>query len=239
MNSNSETLIKLNNVGVKFSKRKSLFKARKSSDFWALKDISFEVKKGEVLGVIGKNGAGKSTLLTILAGIISPSSGSIEFNTKSVSLLSLSAGFVKFLSGRKNIILSGMLMGLSKKEMMEKMDDIIKFADIGEFIDKPVVTYSTGMKTRLGFATALHINPDIILIDEVLGVGDASFKEKSSKALKEKFIHGNKTAIIVSHNEGTIKELCDRIVWINRGEVQDVSAVDSVMEKYNKFLTKK
>jgi len=236
---NSETLIKLNNVGVKFSKRKSLLKAKKSSDFWALKGISFEVKKGEVLGVIGKNGAGKSTLLTILAGIISPSTGSIEFNTQSVSLLSLSAGFVKFLSGRKNIILSGMLMGFTKTQMLEKMDDIINFADIGDFIDKPVVTYSTGMKTRLGFATALNIDPDIILIDEVLGVGDAAFKEKSSKALKDKFITGDKTAIIVSHSESTIRDLCDRIVWINRGEVQDISEVDSAMNKYNNFLKKK
>lgn len=228
-------LIEVKNVGIRFSRRKSLLKAKKSNDFWALKDISFEIKKGEVLGILGKNGAGKSTLLTLLAGIIAPTVGSIHLNTKNISLLSLQAGFVPFLSARKNIILSGMLLGFTKEEMLNRMDDIISFSELEEFIDEPVVNFSSGMKTRLGFATAINIDPDIILIDEVLGVGDASFKKKSKKVLKEKFIDGDKTAIIVSHSESTIRELCTRAILINKGVTVSSGNPEKVLEDYSKL----
>lgn len=227
-----ENIIELKNVGVRFSKRKSLLKAKSSKEFWPLKGVSFDVRKGEVLGVIGKNGAGKSTLLTLIAGIISPSEGKIINKTNSTSLLSLHAGFVPFLSGRKNIILSGMLLGLEKSQVLEKMDEIIEFSGLGDFIDEPVVNYSSGMKTRLGFSTAININPDVILIDEVLGVGDAEFRDKSEKALREK-LAGNTTAIIVSHSESTIKQLCDRVVYISGGKSRYCGDVAKGLKLYS------
>lgn len=228
-----ENILELRNVGIKFSKQKSILKARESREFWALKDITFDIKKGEVLGVIGKNGAGKSTLLALLAGIISPTTGTIETRTKSISLLSLQAGFVPFLSGRKNIVLSGMLMGFSKNEMIKRLDEIIAFAELEEFIDEPVVNYSAGMKTRLGFATAINIEPDVILIDEVLGVGDAAFKKKSSEVLKAKLDEKHTTALIVSHSESTIRDLCDRVVFIQKGVTQFMGDVEEGLRRYN------
>lgn len=232
----SDNIIEIRNVGIKFVKKKSLLKAKQSNEFWALNDISFDIKKGEVLGIMGRNGAGKSTLLSLLARIIAPTKGSINFNTNSVSLLSLQAGFVPFLSGRKNIVLSGLLLGLSRAQIDEKMEEIIEFSELGEFIDEPVINYSSGMKTRLGFSTAIKINPDVILIDEVLGVGDAGFKTKSSRALKEKIHSTNITGVIVSHSENTLKDVCDRIIVIDKGVVVHDGDVDAGVESYNKCL---
>ena len=224
----NENVIEVRNVGVMFERKRSLLKANSSKKFWALKDVSFELKKGEVLGVLGKNGAGKSTLLSLLAGIIAPTKGVIESRTNNVSLLSLQAGFVPFLSGRKNIFLSGMLMGFSKKQMETMVEDIIDFSELADFIDEPVANYSAGMKTRLGFSTAIKIEPDVILIDEVLGVGDADFQKKSSQALKEK-LKGDMTAVIVSHNEKTISELCDRSILIKNGTNIDYLTMDTTV----------
>ncbi len=212
-----KTLISLENVGVKYQRRRSLLQVKKTDAFWALKNVSFEVKKDEVIGVIGKNGAGKSTLLSLMSQIIAPSSGRAVFNTEKISLLSLQAGFVPFLSGRKNIILGGMLYGLTRSEITRKIDEVIDFSEIRDFIDEPVITYSTGMKARLGFSVALALNPDVILIDEVLGVGDVQFKRKSTEALKER-IKNHMTAVIVSHSVRTISELCGRVVVINKGK---------------------
>jgi lipopolysaccharide transport system ATP-binding protein len=175
--------------------------------------------------------------LSVLAGIIAPNEGAIVSHTESISLLSLQAGFVPFLSGRKNIILSGMLMGFSKKDMDKRMEEIIEFSELRDFIDEPVVTYSSGMKTRLGFSTAIHIDPDVILIDEVLGVGDAAFRKKSGDALKGK-LAGDTSAVIVSHSEETIKELCDRVVFIHNGVGTYYGDVSTGMAQYNLSLNK-
>jgi lipopolysaccharide transport system ATP-binding protein len=214
----AQPIISLKKIGVCYKRRK--FWSRKpDKHFWALEDISFDVYPGETLGIIGRNGAGKSTLLRLLAGIIAPDRGTIKMNGLKATLLTLQAGFDIFLTGRQNITLSGMLLGMTKKEVAEKEDKIIELADIGDFIDQPVRTYSSGMRVRLGFATAHYINPDILLIDEVLGVGDADFQKKSSALIHNK-IKSNQTVIIVSHNPAMMKNLCDRVITIENGEIQ-------------------
>ena len=183
------------------SMRKSLFHLRKSKleVYEALRGISFEVKKGEIMGIVGKNGSGKSTLLRAIAGIFSADSGSIELESDSVSLLSIGVGFQKKLSGRENIILSGMLLGFSEQEVRDKMDEIIEFANLGKFIDMPVKTYSSGMYSKLAFSITAVLETDIMLIDEVLSVGDAKFKKKSYKKMQELIMDENRTVVIVSH----------------------------------------
>ena len=177
------------------SMRKSLFRLRKSKleVYEALRGISFEVKKGEIMGIVGKNGSGKSTLLRAIAGIFSADSGSIELESDSVSLLSIGVGFQKKLSGRENIILSGMLLGFSEQEVRDKMDEIIEFANLGKFIDMPVKTYSSGMYSKLAFSITAVLETDIMLIDEVLSVGDAKFKKKSYKKMQELIMDENRT----------------------------------------------
>ena len=181
------------------SMRKSLFHLRKSKleVYEALRGISFEVKKGEIMGIVGKNGSGKSTLLRAIAGIFSADSGSIELESDSVSLLSIGVGFQKKLSGRENIILSGMLLGFSEQEVRDKMDEIIEFANLGKFIDMPVKTYSSGMYSKLAFSITAVLETDIMLIDEVLSVGDAKFKKKSYKKMQELIMDENRTVVIV------------------------------------------
>lgn len=193
------------------SMRKSLFHLRKSKleVYEALRGISFEVKKGEIMGIVGKNGSGKSTLLRAIAGIFSADSGSIELESDSVSLLSIGVGFQKKLSGRENIILSGMLLGFSEQEVRDKMDEIIEFANLGKFIDMPVKTYSSGMYSKLAFSITAVLETDIMLIDEVLSVGDAKFKKKSYKKMQELIMDENRTVVIVSHS--TLR--CWRVFW--------------------------
>ena len=188
------------------SMRKSLFHLRKSKleVYEALRGISFEVKKGEIMGIVGKNGSGKSTLLRAIAGIFSADSGSIELESDSVSLLSIGVGFQKKLSGRENIILSGMLLGFSEQEVRDKMDEIIEFANLGKFIDMPVKTYSSGMYSKLAFSITAVLETDIMLIDEVLSVGDAKFKKKSYKKMQELIMDENRTVVIVSHSTETV-----------------------------------
>lgn len=189
------------------SMRKSLFHLRKSKleVYEALRGISFEVKKGEIMGIVGKNGSGKSTLLRAIAGIFSADSGSIELESDSVSLLSIGVGFQKKLSGRENIILSGMLLGFSEQEVRDKMDEIIEFANLGKFIDMPVKTYSSGMYSKLAFSITAVLETDIMLIDEVLSVGDAKFKKKSYKKMQELIMDENRTVVIVSHSTETLE----------------------------------
>jgi len=182
------------------------------------------------LGIIGKNGAGKSTLLSLMAGIISPSKGTIKSNAQKVFLLSLQAGFVPFLSGRKNIVLSGLLLGMDRKEIEGLTEQIIAFADLGKFIDEPVAVYSSGMKARLGFAISISIHSDIILIDEVLGVGDSTFKRKSSKAMKNKI--KETTSVIVSHSMETIQELCTRVIVISSHNIVHNGSVEDGIRIY-------
>lgn len=203
-------LITLKNVGIKY-------KRRRKKPFWALQNIDLDIYKGETLGIIGHNGAGKSTLLKVIANLITPDEGKCIRNTKMrAGILALKAGFVPPLSGRSNITLSGLFLGVSKEYIDSKTQDIITLSGIEEFIDNPVNSYSAGMTARLGFAIAYHCAPDILLLDEVLGVGDAQFKKQSKKLILE-LINSNKTVILVSHSEETVKELCTRVVRLNKG----------------------
>nr|WP_223253214.1 ABC transporter ATP-binding protein [Cycloclasticus zancles] len=216
-------------MGVSYRRRAGVLRWNK---YWALNDITFDLYKGETLGIIGRNGAGKSTLLQVLAGIISPDKGVITHNESTVSLLSLQVGFLPHITGRENAILSGMLLGINKSEIEKAMPKIIEFSGLGEFIDQPVNSYSTGMRARLGFSVANQMDPDVILVDEVLGVGDVEFKKKSAAAMREK-ISSNKTVVIVSHDEKTLKDLCDRILWVDRKGMCVEGGIDDVLISYN------
>ena len=214
------------------SMRKSLFHLRKSKleVYEALRGISFEVKKGEIMGIVGKNGSGKSTLLRAIAGIFSADSGSIELESDSVSLLSIGVGFQKKLSGRENIILSGMLLGFSEQEVRDKMDEIIEFANLGKFIDMPVKTYSSGMYSKLAFSITAVLETDIMLIDEVLSVGDAKFKKKSYKKMQELIMDENRTVVIVSHSTETLEKLCTSLLWLHEGEIKMQGDTKTVLD---------
>ena len=220
------------------SMRKSLFHLRKSKleVYEALRGISFEVKKGEIMGIVGKNGSGKSTLLRAIAGIFSADSGSIELESDSVSLLSIGVGFQKKLSGRENIILSGMLLGFSEQEVRDKMDEIIEFANLGKFIDMPVKTYSSGMYSKVAFSITAVLETDIMLIDEVLSVGDAKFKKKSYKKMQELIMDENRTVVIVSHSTETLEKLCTSLLWLHEGEIKMQGDTKTVLDAYNEFM---
>jgi len=231
-NIDNNMVISLRNVAFHFWLKKSLFRKER---FAALKDISFDLFHGESLGIIGRNGAGKTTLLRLLGGIIRPDKGTLINNGVKTSLLSLQVGFDPQLSGLYNAILSGMLLGFTKKEIEDKLYDIVKFAELEEFIDQPVRTYSSGMRARLGFSIAFHLDPDVLLIDEVLAVGDADFKKKSLAVMKEK-IQSNKTIVLVSHSSGTIRQLCNRAVWIEEGITRAEGDTEDVLHVYEEFL---
>ncbi len=206
--------------------------------FQALKGVSFEIEQGKILGIVGKNGAGKSTMLRAIAGIFSPDQGSIDLHGNSISLLSIGVGFNRKLSGRENIYLSGLLLGFSEEEIAKKEDEIIKFADIGNFIDRPVKTYSSGMYSKLAFAITAILETDIMLIDEVLSVGDAKFKEKSYNKMKELISDDHRTVIIVSHSLGAVKELCDEVLWLHDGEVIMKGDAKEIIPQYEAFMKK-
>ena len=228
MSISPELAMRFDDVGVCYRKSMKIFRAQKN---WALRHVSFDVYRGETLGIIGKNGAGKSTLMKLLANIISPDEGKIYRRSESLQLLSLQVGFLMHLTGRENAIMSGMLLGLRKQEVLDGMNEIIRFSELGTQIDDPVRTYSAGMRARLGFAVARQTNPDVLLIDEALSVGDAKFREKSRAVMKER-IKSDKTVVIVSHNEQTIKELCDRAIWLNQGQACQIGEPESVMAAY-------
>lgn len=229
------TALTLKNVGAFYWRRTGYLRKER---FWALRDVSFDLHHGESLGVIGRNGAGKSTLLQLLAGILRPDQGTLINHGVRATLLSLQIGFVPYLSGRQNAILSGMLLGLSKREVEEKIDDIQAFSELGDFFDQPIFAYSSGMKARLGFSVAFQLNPEVLLIDEVLGVGDAEFKAKSTQIMREK-IRSDKTIVLVSHSPGMIRELCDRAVWIHDGKTQAEGTTTEVLNCYEQFLKNK
>lgn len=228
MHVSKNSVINLNNVGVRYKRRTGFMR---SADFWALHDVSFDLYQGETLGVIGHNGAGKSTLLRLLARILDPDKGTVTSKVDRVSLLSLQVGFVPNLSGRQNAILAGILLGMSHRQMLEKMPSIIGFSELEEFIDEPVRTYSSGMRARLGFAVAFQADPDVILIDEVLGVGDVNFKEKSTNAMREK-IASDKTVVIVTHSPEAVLELCDRVVWVDHGVTRAEGEPAKIVDEY-------
>jgi lipopolysaccharide transport system ATP-binding protein len=187
----------------------------RSGEFWALDDVSFEVRRGECLGLIGRNGAGKTTLLKMLNGLIKPDKGRIEMRGRVAALIALGAGFNPILTGRENIYVNGSVLGLSKKEIGQKLEDIIEFADIGEFIDSPVQTYSSGMQVRLGFAIATSLEPDVLLLDEVLAVGDIDFRAKCYERIGK--IISRTAVILVSHNMAQIPRLCDKVLFLSKG----------------------
>lgn len=217
---------------------KNLFhnKIEQQDYFHAIKNISFDVYKGEILGVIGKNGSGKSTLLNAIVGIFKPDGGTIDLKGNSISLMSIGVGFNEQLTGRENIILSGMLLGFSEREILSKIDDIIDFAEIGEHIDMPVGTYSSGMYSKLAFSITANLETDILLIDEVLSVGDEKFRKKSLSKMKNLITDKNRTVIIVSHDLGTLQEICNRILWIHDGELQQLGTTEHVLDEYRKFM---
>ncbi len=211
-------------------------KFTKTEYFEAVKGVSFEVPKGQILGIVGKNGSGKSTLLRAIAGIFSPDEGEIDLHGNSISLLSIGVGFQNALSGRENIYLSGMLLGFSRELINEKIDEIIEFSELGKFIDRPVKSYSSGMYSKLAFAITAILETDIMLIDEVLSVGDAKFKKKSYAKMKELISHEDRTVLIVSHSSETIKNLCDNVLWIHEGEMKMYGTTAEVLPKYDEFM---
>ncbi|GAL37530.1 Teichoic acid export ATP-binding protein TagH [Vibrio maritimus] len=231
----SKPVITLENIAVTYKSGIPLFK--QTSVHTALKEISFELHEGDSLGIIGRNGVGKSTLLNLLNGIIKPDKGRIVNHGYRTALLSLSVGYDNNVSGYNNAIMSGMLLGRSKKEMIALMPEIIEFSELGDFIYQPVKNYSTGMKQRLGFSVATQIETDVLLIDEILGVGDARFKKKSTEVMKKKILSGD-TVVLVSHNAGTIKELCNKAVWIEKGVVKASGEPGKVVSEYEKYITK-
>ncbi len=231
----NEALISVRHAGVCYRRSHGFFKGAKS-DFWALKDVSFEVRSGEILGIIGRNGAGKSTLLRVVAGIILADQGTVEIRAGLRStLLSIGVGSHSSLSGRENAILNGMMLGATKEHMVRHLERIREFSELGDFFDEPIYTYSSGMHARLGFATAMEADPDVMLIDEVLAVGDTNFQHKSAEALKSRLRSG-KTAILVSHDSNTIRDLCRRAVWIEDGVSQGEGEAGEITRKYEEAM---
>ena len=203
----------------------------KHEEFWALKDVTFDVEAGQTYGIIGSNGSGKSTLLKCLAKIYWPTSGTITYNGKMASLLEVGSGFHFELSGRENIYLNGSILGMSKKEITEKFDSIVEFSGVEKFIDQPVKNYSSGMYVRLGFSVAIHVDPDILVVDEVLSVGDEEFQRKSF----DKFLdlkRAGKTIILVSHGLDVVADICDRVSWIEKGVLQMSGPAPDVVAAY-------
>lgn len=213
----------------------SIFGTKNYSEYHALKGITLNVKKGEAVGVLGKNGAGKSTLLKILTGVATPTEGSVNVNGKIAAILELNSGFDEELSGRENIFLKGTILGYSRDEIEERLEDIISFADIGKHIDQPVRTYSSGMKTRLGFAIAVNSNPDVLIIDEALSVGDDIFKTKCLAKMTE-FRKAGVTIFFVSHSMFNIKSFCTKCAWIKDGELVEYGEMGKVSAMYETFL---
>jgi ABC-type polysaccharide/polyol phosphate transport system ATPase subunit len=201
----------------------------------ALKGVSFEVPEGQVLGVVGANGAGKSTLMRTVAGILPPTSGRVEVHGRVSTLLALGVGFNRKMTGRQNVVLGGLAAGLSREQLQEKYDEIVAFAELEEFMDMPMRTYSSGMYGRLAFAVAVSMEPDILLIDEALSVGDARFRKKSFKRMR-KLCSEDRTILLVSHALGSIKELCDQAIWMHKGELRMWDEPDAVVDAYTEFL---
>lgn len=238
----SQNIIKLNNVSMCFnmpneritSLKEYVIKLVKNkisyNKFWALQDISLEINQGDVVGIIGFNGAGKSTMLKVVSGILKPTKGTVNIKGSIAPLIELGAGFDPELSGRENIYLNGAILGISKNAMKEKIEDIIDFAELRDFIDSPVKNYSSGMYARLGFSIATCIRPDILIVDEILSVGDYKFQEKSKQRIKDMMTQGT-TIIMVSHTISQVEELCNKIVWLDKGRVKEIGGKE-IIEDY-------
>jgi len=242
-----ETIIKVENVGmefnlsqekvdnlkeyvIKFLKRELMFQP-----FWALKNVSFEVKKGDRVGLIGMNGAGKSTLLKLISGVMKPTEGSIEVKGRISPLLELGAGFDHDYTGRENVFLNGALLGYNKEFIESKFDEIVEFSELEEFLDVPIKNYSSGMRARLGFSIATSVQPEILILDEVLSVGDIKFQEKSQKKMESLF-NGDVTLLFVSHSVDQVKSFCNKAIWLQHGKLMAKGPVDEVCELYDKWV---
>lgn len=213
--------------------KKIKFQSCSFDEFWALNNISFSVDKGESCALIGANGSGKSTMLKIISGILTPTKGSVEVNGSIAPLIELGAGFDYELTGRENIFLNGAILGYSKKLMLEKYDEIIDFSELRDFIDVPVKNYSSGMIARLGFSIATMVKPEILVVDEILAVGDQAFQDKCHKRLEDMMNSGT-TVLLVSHSAADIKRICQKAVWIDKSNLRFVGNVDEALQLYNK-----
>ena len=244
-------MIKVNNVSMKFNlgieKNFSLkqffidlFKSKKKekNEFWALSDINFEVKKGQVIGFIGNNGAGKSTLLKIIAGVMKPTKGNVEIYGNICPMIELGAGFDMDLTARENIYLNGAVLGYSKNFIKEKFDEIVDFSELKDFLDVPVRNFSSGMVARLAFSIATVVDPEILIVDEILSVGDLAFQQKSEKKMKE-LINGGTTVLFVSHSINQIKELCDKVIWLQKGKIFKMGNSEEICTEYEKKVLEK
>lgn len=241
-------MIKVENVSVKYLMTYDRVKSMKEylvqlvkgkikyEEFWALKNVSFEVQKGEVMGIIGHNGAGKSTLLKVISGILKPTEGCVQVNGSIVPMLELGSGFDHDLTGRENVFLNGAILGYSEQFLKDKYDEIVEFSELGKFIDIPLRNYSSGMLMRLAFSIATVVNPDVLIVDEILAVGDADFQDKSKKRMLE-LMGGGTTVLFVSHDNEQIREMCDRVLWLEHGCIQMLGAVHEVCDTYIKQMT--
>ncbi len=206
---------------------------QKPTEFWALNDISFSVKQGEVVGLIGSNGAGKSTLLKVVSGVMKPTKGKVQVNGVISPMIELGAGFDAELTARENIYLNGAILGYSKKFLEEKFEDIVEFSELREFLDVPVKNFSSGMTAKLAFSIATVVNPEVLIVDEILSVGDIKFQEKSKAKMLE-MIKGGTTVLYVSHSLESIKDLCDKVVWIEHGKLIKMGEAKEICDEYYK-----
>lgn len=227
-----EVVLYAQDISLSYRKRKSFFR---HDTHQVLNSITFEINRGETIGIIGRNGCGKSSLLKVLAGIYQPDGGEIQTGDISVSLLSLSLGFEGELSGWDNALLSGMLLGFSKKYVLSVLDDVVSFSELESYVHEPIKSYSSGMKMRLGFSLALYLKPDILLIDEVLTVGDISFRKKAEDAMRSK-INSDETIVLVSHSSSQIVTLCDRVIWLEEGLIRGQGDPRMVIDEYTLFM---
>lgn len=215
-----------------FLRGRQIVQGDEVEEFWALKDVSFEIEEGEVFGIIGRNGAGKSTLLKILSRITEPTAGRVTIHGRIASMLEVGTGFHPELSGRENVYLNGMILGMSRAEIRRKFDEIVAFAEVEKFLDTPVKRYSSGMYVRLAFAVAAHLEPQILIVDEVLSVGDAEFQAKCQAKMQDISRREGRTVIVVSHNMPVITELCSKAIWMDHGSIREHGASRAVVEKY-------
>lgn len=239
----SENAIVVKNLSIhykaikdKSSRSKMLFFSDRLQTVEAVKDVSFEVQVGKIVGIIGRNGSGKSTLLRSIAGVFAPNSGTIELFGRSVSLLSIGVGFQNNLSGHENIFLSGLLMGFTEKQIKQRYQEIVDFSELGDFIHMPVKSYSSGMFSKLAFSITAILETDIMLIDEILSVGDAAFKKKSYAKMQQLISEKDRTVLIVSHDMGTLNRLCDEIIWIHDGRLREQGPSKDIIPKYEEFM---
>jgi ABC-type polysaccharide/polyol phosphate transport system ATPase subunit len=225
------------NRASRLSELLSFGKVKRSHDFWALQDVNLEVEPGTTLGVVGRNGAGKSTLLSIISGVLQPTTGEVRVNGRLSAIFGIGTGFNPLFTGRENAMLSGLILGIEYEEMVERFDDIEAFADIGQFMDQPVKTYSSGMRGRLGFAVAVNVEPDILVIDEALSAGDSAFKKKAIRRMYDLRNSGS-TVLFVSHSMGMVKRFCTEAVLLHKGRLLTQGSPEEVVDQYEELLSK-